>query len=293
MTNLLSHKATLASVSISGWSARKLDRKESDDVNGKHGAKKDVARVNKLLVNKDRIDGINKIASAARQEVYRLTLPWVDDGSRILPNAMFMEFATMVRKFETEYTEAADKFAADYPAMIEEAKRDRMGGMFVAADYPDPHCIRSKFSFRQKIFPCPDAADFRVDLAKEHMDDIRSELESQMKEALTEAMKAPVKRIIDVVGVICARLASYQPATDEFQATRLYGSMVENVRDLVGLLPGFNLTGDKALTAITDRMRKELIIHTVEEMKDSPVIMKKVNKSADSILAAAEKLMLA
>jgi uncharacterized protein YqeY len=165
--------------------------------------------------------------------------------------------------------------------------------MFAAADYPDPRVIRSKFSFRQKIFPCPDAADFRVDLAKEHLDDIKAELQSQMQDALTEAMKAPVKRIIETVGVISARLRSYQPATDEFQATRLYQSMVENVRDLVGLLPGFNLTGDKALAALTERMRVELIEHDVEEMKKSEAVRKQVNKSADSILAAAEKLMLA
>ena len=293
MTNILSTKATLATLSIGGWSARRLDKEESAKINKDKNAKADVGRLNKLLIDADAINAVTKIAGRARVAHYELTMPWLDDGARILPNAMFMKYAKAVREFEAEYATAADQFAKDYPQLVCKAKSDRMGGLFKDADYPHPSLIRSKFTFKKSIYPCPDAADFRVDLSKDVMDDLRADVESRMNDALQNAMKEPIRRIIDVVQVIVNRLSEYEPETEEYQATRLYKSMVSNVSDLVTLLPGFNLTGDKALAKLTTRLANELTKNSIDDLKDSAAARAQTFKSAEEILAAANKMMMA
>jgi hypothetical protein len=297
--NILSHKAVLASVSISAWSARRLDKAESTKINSNAGAKADVGRVNKLLVNKERIDGIAKIASAARAEHYRITMPWLDEGSRILPNALFMEHATTMRNFERDFHAAAEKFCTDYPQMIEEAKTNRMGSLFKAEDYPSPSAIRNKFNFSKHVYPCPDAADFRVDLSQDQLDDLRRDVEERMQEALETAVRGPINRIIDTVGLMAQRLKEYQPSSKHFKASPLYQSMIDNIKDLVGLLPAFNIKNDPKLAAITTRMADELTLWTVDDFKEASSLSApkakanrtKAAKSAEEILAAAQALM--
>ena len=292
-TNIIKSKANLATLSIGGWSGRRYDRDISGKVVKDNHAHSDAARVNKLLVDGARINKVAKIAGEARNEHYRITLPWFDDGARVLPNALFMQHAKMNRELQAKYFAAADDFVKDYPQMIEDARKNRMGDLFKESDYPPPEQMRSLFTFKVWIFPCPDAADFRSDLPAEIMDDIKTDLDERMKTALNEAMKMPIKRIIDVVNHMAVRLGEYKPSTRTLKASPLYESMVDNVRDLVELLPAFNLTGDKALDDLTKRMRDELCVHSVSDMKDSHgcKVRKEVKRSADEILAAANMMM--
>src|SRR6185369_3013865 len=94
--NLLAEKAVLASLNISQWSGRKLDRKITDEVNESHGAVADAGRYNKLLVAKVTLDPIQQIVGEARSYHIRMTLPWSDSGTRILPSALYLEYTKKI-----------------------------------------------------------------------------------------------------------------------------------------------------------------------------------------------------
>lgn len=61
----LAEKALLVTLNISQWSARKYDRKVTEEVNDTHQAK-DAGRFNKLLIDKTHLDEIQKIVNEAR-----------------------------------------------------------------------------------------------------------------------------------------------------------------------------------------------------------------------------------
>jgi hypothetical protein len=67
------------------WSARKHDPDASEEIAVRHGAQADSGRYHKLLLPKQALAEIQKIVSEARQEHYFMTLPWGDDGCRVLP----------------------------------------------------------------------------------------------------------------------------------------------------------------------------------------------------------------
>lgn len=284
-TSPLSRKAVLVSVNISSWTARKLDKKVTDETNHKYHATKDAGRYNKLLIAAQHLADIVGAASKARHMHYKMTQPWVDEGPRILANALYAKFTDEFRVLKREFNEAADRFAADYPSFVEERRRE-LNGLFNAADYPAPQDIRSKFKFDLTILPFPDATDFRSDLDDDTVEEIRQQLEETSRAAVGKAMQDAAQRIIDTVGRMAEKLREYK--TTEGKCFR--DSLVENVRELNDLLPAFNLTGDKKLTAITNRIAKELCVEEAATLREDDNIRAGVQKSADDIVAAVSAL---
>src|SRR4029077_12967745 len=131
----LSRKATLVSVNVSVWGARRLDKKVTREVNASHGASEDAGRYNKLLIEAEHLKKCNALVSAARELHYKYTRAWGDDGQRILPNVLYSEFTTKFREIKQAYTEAADEFCRGYPKFVEARKR-QLNGLFNPADYP-------------------------------------------------------------------------------------------------------------------------------------------------------------
>jgi hypothetical protein len=81
----LSSKAMLCTVSISAWSGYKFDREASEEIAHIHGAEKDSGRFNKRLVPRKELEEITKIIGRARRNHEFVTLPWSDNGYRVLP----------------------------------------------------------------------------------------------------------------------------------------------------------------------------------------------------------------
>src|SRR5262249_9732313 len=125
----LSRKAVLVSLSISQWSGRKLDRVITDETNARYNARQDAGRYNKLLLDGAHLATIGNAAGAARTLFYQYTKPWLDEGTRILPNVLYMEFANKFREVKREFETAADDFCRDYSDFVEE-RRIALNGMF-------------------------------------------------------------------------------------------------------------------------------------------------------------------
>jgi len=289
-TNVLASKAVLANVSVSMWTARKFDKKVTDETNARHHADPDAGRWNKLLVAKKDIAELTSLAGAARLYHYAVTLPWADRGPRLLPTEAFMRH-TELRKMKADFDKLADTFCKHYPAIVADAKT-RLNGMFNAADYPDPSVIRSKFAFEIEYLPCPDANDFRVSLGQEVMDEIKSDLEARMGSAVDTAMSNVRERIVDVVGHMAEKLKGYAPGMKGKRAENTFqDSLVDNVRDLVDLLPSFNLTDDPKLDALIKKMRDKLCAVDAEELRDNEHERKYVAKQAAAILKEAQEFL--
>jgi hypothetical protein len=88
----LSSRAMLCALSISMWSAQKHDREASEEIATRHGAQVDAGRYHKVLLPKQALAEIRRIVSDARSEHYFMTLPWDDNGYRVLPPEAFTPY---------------------------------------------------------------------------------------------------------------------------------------------------------------------------------------------------------
>jgi hypothetical protein len=169
----LSSRAMLCSLSISMWSARKHDPEASEEIAQRHGPQADAGRYHKVLLPKEALAEIHRIVSEARQEHYFMTLPWDDNGYRVLPAAAYMDHTEMMRALSDRFTPAVEALAHQFGQLVEEAKT-RLGGLFRPGDYPAPDELRSNFSFETKVMPLPDAGDFRVALGDHEKERIKT-----------------------------------------------------------------------------------------------------------------------
>jgi hypothetical protein len=287
----LSRKATLVAVVISQWTARKLDKRVTDEVNRTHGASEDAGRYNKLLIEAKRLEAINGIVSQARKLHYTLTKPWCDEGLRILPNVLHAQFADAFRKLKRDFDRAADEFCREYPRFVEERKR-ALNGLFNPSDYPSPEIIRDKFKLETKTFPVPDADDFRSDvLDADTIDDIKRELAETSDTVLHDAMKDSAGQITKIVGHMAEKLKTYNGGKGGEKKSFFTDSLVEHVRELADLLPAFNLTNDPAFDQIAKRIKAELCVEDADTLRKNDAARAVVQKSADDILNDVSKLL--
>jgi len=157
----IAERAMLVRLNLSAWTARKHDRRISEEVASQHGAACDAGRYNKQLVAKERLDKIGKIRGAAYSAHCKLTLPWSDEGYRVLLTQHYFDYTTEIAQCRNEYETAVRDFLSDWPEIVAEAQA-RLGGMYDPADYPTD--IASRFAFQTGIRPIPTGADFRVKL---------------------------------------------------------------------------------------------------------------------------------
>ncbi len=254
-SNTLAARAMIVTLSVSQWTGRRLDREITDEVNRDHNAAADAGRYNKLLLDKSALADLQKIAKAARTEFNERTLPWLDSGSRIMSNQLYMQHTAWYRRIKGEFEAAVDTFLAAYPQHVADARR-RLNSMFRDEDYPTADEIRRKFAIDMKVMPVPSAADFRVDMSEAQAEAIRDDIEENVQKATKTAVSDVYKRIAEVAGRMVERLNAYKPAHGKGGRSEgvFRDSLVENVRDLIGILPSLNITGDPELAAMADRL---------------------------------------
>ena len=92
----LTRDAMLVTLRIHHWSGKRYDRKASDHVAHHHDADTDAGRYTKRLLPKAAFAALTKAVSAARTAHYDNTLPWDDQGRRLLSVDNFDAYTTVL-----------------------------------------------------------------------------------------------------------------------------------------------------------------------------------------------------
>jgi hypothetical protein len=162
----LQEKAMLVFLTISQWTARKHDKKASQEIAQKYEVEGEAGRYNKVLIAKEELKEIQNISNKARTFHYENTLPWSDDGNRILTAANYFTYTAEFQKLKTEFESYVAKFCQKYQTLVGN-QMSRLNGLYDPNDYPDSSMIRNKFNFNMVITPLPDSDDFRVRMQEE------------------------------------------------------------------------------------------------------------------------------
>lgn len=285
-TNVMSRKAVLANLTIDRWGARKFDDEVTNAVLTSKRAEKDAGLFTKRLLNKEAMKDIDKVTRLARVYHHQRTQPWLDNGVRILPTALYLDYAKKQDAFRADFKKAVEEFVAAYPTLKEQAQKD-LGQLFDEADYPSASAMRLKFGFKVVYLPCPDTADFRVGLDKETVDEMRKSLDTVMKDQIKASMTNVAERITETIGHMAKRLKEYKPSDKEKGKKgegKFRDSLVEHVKDLADLLPAFNMNDDPKLIAVHKRIVKELCVYDADTLRADDQVRKQVARSAKEIV---------
>lgn len=235
------------------WTARKLDRAVTDEVtSGKHAAK-DAARVNKhLLAGRNELEQIQKYINACRGYVYDNTLPWSDNGQRLLPATKFIDFNNEMESRRSVFDAQVKAFVSLYPSLIT-AQALQLGSMFKRTDFPSAHEITSKFNWSLGYLPVPTAGDFRIDVGNEAQRELKEKLEELANKRVADAHATLWDKLHEHLKRMSDRL-QVDVIGGEEKPRKFHDTLVTGGLELCEMLKDLNLTGDQKL----DNARKQL-----------------------------------
>ena len=270
----LNDRALLVQLSVSQWTARKYDKKATQEVASSHGVQSAVGRYNKsLLPMNDLLDRMHKKTTYVRTKFYENTLPWGIEGTMMLPTNNYLQFMTDFRKEKSEWQYLVDQFVGNYDQLRLDAKR-MLGSLYDDADYPDESDIARKFKMDMAIFPVP-STDFRVSIASDELTRIQQDVERRVQEAQTVAMKEVWDRLYDRVKHMAEKLADPKAI---FRDT-----MVENTKELCALLPRLNFMDDPNLEQLRLQVEGSLLKHP-EALRNDPDLRRDTAAEAKAIM---------
>lgn len=278
-------RAMLVRLSVSVWTARKYDRKVTDEVNKQHAAGKDAGRFNKhLFGGKDSSKShaaVVAAASAARTAHYANTLPWADEGWRLLPTANYFEYTETIRKTKAAFETAVAEFMAEYPDLRENARR-LLNGMYKEEDYPTASKLASAFACSTEFAPVPAAGDFRLDLPADKLGEIEESTTARVQRATADAMRDAWGRLASVVEKLGERLSEPDAIFRD--------SLIGNVSEMTSILTRLNITDDPALEGMRARVEERLANLNPDSLRTNKKLRAAVAKEADDILKSMSGL---
>jgi hypothetical protein len=131
--------------------------------------------------------------------------------------------------------------------------------------------------------------DFRVRLGEAEVAHIRAEIEARNAELVADANRDLWQRVQAVTRRLVERLSAF--AVEPGSGIRLHpfrDSLIENVRDLLDILPRLNITGDARIEQVRQDLARQVARHEPESLRQDPALRAAVIDAAGDILARME-----
>lgn len=270
----LNDRALLVQLSVSQWTARKYDKKATQDVATSYGTSTSAGRFNKaLLPMNDLLDRVHKKTTHVRTKFYANTLPWGMEGTMMLPTSNYLNFVTEFRKEKSEWQYLVDQFVNNYDSLKMDAQRV-LNGLYNEADYPSMKDMADKFKMDMAVFPVP-STDFRVAIGSEELNRIQQDVERRVMEAQTTAMREVWDRLYERVKHMAEKLADPKAI---FRDT-----LVDNLREQCDMLTRLNFTDDPNLEALRSEVESNLLKHP-DALRNDPDLRRDKAAEAKAIM---------
>lgn len=275
-TNELTKNAMLVDLYIGSWAGQKVDRTITEEVLTNKEAERDAGRFTKNTVPKEELKALNANTSQLRAMHYHFTLPWMNDGARILPVTLYPQYKKRVAELVREREELVEDFISNrYPKIKANAKK-RLGRLFSNDDFPAPETLRSRFRVNPRVFPVPSSDDFRVKLSAKERDKVKQEMNKQISATVSDSVMEAYRRVHKQLSRLQERLADKEAVFRD--------SLITNIKELADILPAFNITGDPELEKLAQELKDRFASRDPSALREDKSLR---NRTA---LAAKKKL---
>ena len=281
----LSDVAMLVDLTIRQWNAGRTDSQATEAVANTFNTDRRSGHYYKRLLQSEYLTNIRRISNQAYLAHTKRTLPWLDNGHRILSSKGYFDYMEAMSGFTDEFNRAVDLFVDHYTDLIDEDRR-RQRSLFKIEDYPRITEIRDKFALEISIFPLPSSGDFRVEIDPSEIARIQRSMDEQLNAMTRNATQDLVNRIVTAVTHMHDRMEAYTGTREG----SFRDSLVDNMRELADLVPTLNITNDPILEEIARRMH-DLVTYDPDTLRKNSSARSTVADTADDILAKMKQFI--
>lgn len=278
--------AMMVELNISCWTARKLDKRVSEEVDSAKNTKVKAGNYHKhLLAGNPHHEAVVRYAAASRLWNTHQTIPWSDSGPRIvtMENLFNGGYKQQLDERKEEFHRLVDVFMGVYPTLIS-AAAFQLGDLFNRDEYPDPEEVAKKFRFSYTLTPIPTAGDFRIEIGEQAKAELVAQYEAAFNERLNHAMRDVWDRLYECLTHMSERLAS----DEEGKRKLFHGTLLTNARELIDLLQRLNITNDPKLEQARRDLQSALMDTDISTLKESDYVRETVKSKVDDILKRFE-----
>lgn len=287
----------LGTLNISVWEGRKKDKTTEAEVTAAKGARsKRAASVHKhLFAECPALEAIKALRSEARVWFNRVTLPWDDNGSRLITTKNYLEIINDANRYAKRFGDLVQVFKNTYSTEISKQAFE-MGALFDRSEYPDVSEIDYRFHFTLSVSPLPLAGDFRLDIGNEALRELQERCERDTQARLSNAMQdawGRVKQQVEWVHNRMSAVLEHDPEATETgedgetrkkRRPKLYQSMLDNGLELCGLLSALNVTNDPALEEARRELERALMHVDIDSLKESKALQESTKTAMQNIM---------
>lgn len=268
----LKERVMIVNLSISQWGARKYDKNASREIEQLHNAV-DAGRFNKVLIKSDTLEEIQKTAGKARSFHYEATLPWGDNGDRILSTENYFNYLKEISGLKMEFGRLVEQFVQEYKDEIERS-RQRLGSLFNEQDYPHPDMIKDKFNLKPLFMPVAEADDFRINISDSMLEAMKNQIGAELNSRVERATNSIIERARETVQKMIDTLSEPGKVFRD--------SLVGNVEELVETIPMLNFNDDQHVKDVAEMLKSLIVDPTLLRGNDS--FRQEINTKAKEIL---------
>ena len=235
-------KVLLVMFRSSQWGRNRFDRILSDETTNNHGMAVDAARVYRVLSLHPLVKAFAKHVSSARNEHYKLSLPWTD-GVRIIRAARYRDYNEIAQGWVRHADDLYLKIYAAWPDIYAQAKAD-LAGAFDPRELPLREQLRSKYQLQITYQRMGAVQNWAIGLSEEE----QRQLKAQAVEAYKDSVKAATEdlwhRLYERVRMIASTLGDPNK--------QIRRPLIAGLRNVLEMIP------DLAITEITPELREQL-----------------------------------
>ena len=235
---------------------------------------------------RDKNNPINQLISSIN-EGYNYhkthTLPYIDKGPRILPNAMYEEYTTELRQRISNTESLKVKLMPQYDVFVQQDINARSASAIAKGippkasidDYPAAHEFESRMGFDIRFSPLPDRKHFLFDLSDADVSNFTQAMQDVERAAHNDAvsrMLEPLKHLVEKLN---------KPIGTDGSIFR--DTAIENVVEGCELAKKLLIDASPEVIGSIDELVTEMTKYHGSWLRESPVVREQAAKKLDDI----------
>lgn len=268
----LQDRAMIVTLTCSQFGLTKKDKTASRKTAELFSAdEKRVSFSKKLITDEGVVKDIRNLIVEVYSYHNSTTLPWMDNGGRILPSDLYFDYTEKIRHFKEQLETKVDELCSIWSDVKYTAQRE-LGDLYNEQEFPSTWDLRNKYGIRINIAPFPDVKDFRVNLGQVEIDRLKRQYAESVDVSIQTELWGRFRKLVEHYK---ERMSS---------EGKLYASVLDHLRDFVQLLPKLNITNDPAIEALAQQVQEELLRYPADIIRDNPYLKEDMAEGADKIL---------
>lgn len=191
------------------------------------------------------------------------SVPWDQQAFRLIPNSKLAELDEKYNEAIMEQAKLEKVFLDNYERDLAKRKEE-LGGLADMIRFPERIHFKDRFRIERSELPVPSPGeDPRAGWSDEQRAEFQAHIEKQQKESINRAL-------IDIAERAASKIAHVYEKTSNYTGAKkgaFRDSMIENCRDLVGVISDLNINSDPTIEGIRRDIEEKICKYTPDELR--------------------------